>query len=116
MGTTPHSQVIYIRVMSKDRLPEDFSMLNRTILLSAIFSAALGLVSCNGDNNPIPSGNMRVANAIANSQPVDAAIEGIPDNIENIAFGTASGERDIVEGNYRVTLSTNTNNNTISFN
>jgi len=88
----------------------------RKLASFAIFAAALGLASCNGDNNPIPSGNIRVANAIADSQPIDAEIEGIPDNIENIAFGTASGERDIVEGNYRVTLRTNTGSSTVSFN
>ncbi len=88
------------------------------LLLAAV--AAVGLSACGGNDNPIndvlPSGVLRVANAVPDSNPIDAEIEGIPSNIDNIAFGTASGERDVAEGNYRINLTTNTGNNSdVSF-
>ena len=80
-------------------------------------AVALALSACSNNDNPLnpPVGVLRVANAISDSNPIDAEVEGLPSNINNIAFGTASGEKDVADGNYRVTLRTTTNAGQVSF-
>jgi hypothetical protein len=72
----------------------------RQVLAPCIFAiTALGAAACGSDNpiNP-PIGQLRVANAITDSNPIDATVVNIPSGIDNIAFGTGSGLKDIPDG------------------
>jgi hypothetical protein len=89
----------------------------RQVLAPCIFAiTALGAAACGSDNpiNP-PIGQLRVANAITDSNPIDATVVNIPSGIDNIAFGTGSGLKDIPDGSYRVQLTTTTNAGQSSF-
>ena len=73
-------------------------------------AAALTLGGC-GSNDPNPTGGpfgqLRVANAIADSNPMDATVVSLPvGNFNNIPFGSGSGFADIPLGSYRVQLTT----------
>jgi hypothetical protein len=105
-------------MVSYRRILQELPMHARRFLaLGFTLAAGLTLSACDDDNplNPIPTGTLRVANAIADAQPIDAEIEGVPTDINDIAFGTASGERDIPEGNYRVTFTANTGSGSVDF-
>jgi hypothetical protein len=54
-------------------------------------------------------------NAISDSQPIDATIENVPTNLNNIGFADASGFQDVPEGSYKVQLSTNYNGSNVQF-
>ena len=73
--------------------------------------------ACSNNDNPInpPIGQLRVANAIADSNPVDATVVSIPYGIDNIAFGNASGLKDVPDGSYRIQLTTSTNAGQLTF-
>ena len=91
--------------------------INAGLLVSFIFAAAtLGLSACNSDRNPLPIGDLRVANAISDSNPIDATVVSIPSGIDNIAFGSGSGFKDVVEGSYRVQLTTTTSSGQVTIN
>ena len=80
-------------------------------------AAALGVSACSNNDNPLnpPIGQLRVANAIADSNPVDATVVSIPAGIDNIAFGTGSGFKDVPDGSYRVQVTTTTSAGQITF-
>jgi hypothetical protein len=79
--------------------------------------AAVAISACSSDDNPLNQifGEFRVANAIADSAPIDAEIVGAPTDINDIEFGTASGLREVPEGEYRVTLRSTINSSTVQF-
>lgn len=79
-------------------------------LIAAVLVTAL---SACGSNNPNPTGGpfgqLRVANAIADANPIDATVVSLPvGNFNNISFGFGSGFADIPLGSYRVQLTTDT--------
>ena len=79
--------------------------------------ATFGIAACSKTENPInpPVGQLRVANAIADANPIDAMVSSLPSGITNIAFGTGSGLKDFPDGSYRVRLTTNTNTGQVTF-
>lgn len=83
-----------------------------------VIITALAASACGSDkNNPLdlPVGQLRLVNAISDSQPIDATIANIPANIDDIAFGDASGLKDVPEGSYTVRMTTNFNSSQIEF-
>jgi len=89
----------------------------RLLALCFLVAAALGLSACSNGENPLnpPIGQLRLANAIADSNPIDATVVSIPSGIDNIAFGFASGFKDVPDGSYRVQLTTTTNAGQVTF-
>lgn len=91
----------------------------KNLLAPCLFTALLaGASACTTNDNGkivLQLGQLRVANAITDSNPVDATVVGVPPGIDNIAFGTGSGLRDVPDGSYRVSLSTTTNAGNITF-
>ncbi len=84
-------------------------------LILCVVSAALSLTACSNNDTPGTSpgsGALRVVNAISDSQPIDASITNVTTDINNIAFGSASGFRDVVEGSYKVQLATHNSGGT----
>ena len=75
--------------------------------IAFILAAPLLLPACNGSNGSAPlMGAFQVVNAIPDSQPLDVDIQSITTDINNIAFGSASGFRDEPEGSYNVQMTT----------
>ena len=88
------------------------------LLAPYIFSAAaLATSACTNNDNPLnpPIGQLRVANAIADSQPIDATVSNIPSGIDNVVFGTGSGLKDVPDGSYDVHLTTVHNSSQVGF-
>ncbi len=71
--------------------------------LGLTVAAAIGLAACNNGNAPF-TGAFRVVNAIPDSAPLDASITDVSTDINNIAFGSATGFRDVPEGSYKVQM------------
>lgn len=83
-----------------------------------VIITALAASACGSDkNNPLdlPVGQLRLVNAISDSQPIDATIANIPANIDDIAFGDASGLKDVPEGSYTVRMTANTASGSVEF-
>jgi hypothetical protein len=82
-------------------------MKHRFILCLAT-ATTLALAAC-GDDSPGSTpgtGALRIVNAISDSQPIDASVTNVTTDLNNIAFGSASGFREIPEGSYKVQLNT----------
>lgn len=71
-------------------------------------AAAASLTACSNNDNPInpPIGQLRVANAISDSTNVQSSVESVSAN-DTLTFGQATGEHDLVDGNYLVHLTAN---------
>lgn len=67
--------------------------------------AAIAAAACNNGNAPF-TGAFRVVNAIPDSAPLDANISQVTTDVNNIAFGSVSGFRDVPEGSYAVQITT----------
>jgi hypothetical protein len=73
------------------------------LLAPCIFTAAaLAMSACS--HKDLPVGDLRVANAIADSTDLDATVENVPSGITNITFGIASGFKVVPDGSYDVHL------------
>jgi hypothetical protein len=82
----------------------------RLLATGMVIAAALAASACGNDaNNPLdlPVGQLRLANGISDSNPIDATVANLPYSIENIGFGDASGLKDVPEGSYTVRMTTN---------
>ena len=77
-------------------------------LTFAAIVAAATLAACSNNDNPInpPIGQLRVANAISDSTNVQSSVESVSAN-DTLAFGQATGEHDLFDGNYLVHLTAN---------
>ncbi|MFA5941897.1 MAG: DUF4397 domain-containing protein [Sinimarinibacterium sp.] len=90
----------------------------RILASSIVIATALAASACGNDaNNPLdlPVGQLRLVNAISDSNPIDATIANVPASIENIAFGDASGLKDVPEGSYTVRMTTTVNASQVEF-
>ena len=94
-----------------------FARLTRYLMgASLLMVIAAAITACNSDNPVVlPVGQLRVANAITDSNPIDATIVGIPSGIDNIGFGSGSGLKDAPDGSYRVQLTTTTSSGQATF-
>ena len=97
--------------MSESPFPNvTLRLIVRGLLASGLLIAtAAGVSACNSDSPVVlPVGQLRVANAITDSNPIDATISSLPSGIDNIGFGSGSGLKDAPDGSYRVQLTTTT--------
>ncbi len=81
--------------------------MNNSLAISVVAITVIGVSACSGSNNTPPgTGAFRVVNAIPDSQPLDASINNVTSDIQNISYGSNSGIVDVIDGSYKVQIST----------